>query len=299
MDRLGAMAVFTRVVERGSFSAAAKDLGLGQPAISKAIAALEANLGVRLLVRTTRGLTPTDAGLAYAERARRILDEADEADALARGNGKELSGRLRFAAPVTFARLHIIPYLADFLQAHPALTLDAILDDRAVDLVGEGIDVAFRLGEMADSSLIARKMSASPRHVFAAPAYLARRGRPHSPADLLSHDIITYSATADAEVWRFKQGASELSINVPKRMSVSAAEGVRAAVLGGMGLALGSDWMFAPELATGQIVPVLEAWSLSPITLWAAFPAGRLQSARAQVFADYVKDSLSRTGHAA
>jgi DNA-binding transcriptional LysR family regulator len=142
MDRLAAMATFARVVETGSFSAAARDLGIGQPAISKNVAALEASLGVRLLVRTTRGLTPTEAGTAYALRARQILDEADEADANARGSGKGLSGRLRFAAPVTFARLHVVPHLGSFLTAHPAITLDAILDDRAIDLIGEGVDIA-------------------------------------------------------------------------------------------------------------------------------------------------------------
>jgi DNA-binding transcriptional LysR family regulator len=293
MDRLAAMAVFVRVVETGSFSAAARDLGMGQPAISKIVAALEAKLGVRLLVRTTRGLSATEAGLDYAQRARRILDEADDADASAKGSGKALSGRLRFAAPVTFARLHVVPNLGTFLDAHPEIILDAILDDRPVDLIGEGVDIALRLGDLSDSSLVARKLGSSRRRIFAAPSYLLERGSPRTPSELLGHDAIIYSTSADAEAWRFRQGASELSINVRKKVSASAAEGVRAAVIAGMGLALGSDWMFAPELASGEVVSVLDDWTLPAIALWAIFPTGRIQSAKAKAFATFVAEHVN------
>jgi DNA-binding transcriptional LysR family regulator len=294
LDRLAAMAVFARVVETGSFSAAARDLGMGQPAISKIVASLEAKLGARLLIRTTRGLTPTEAGIVYAERARRILDDADEADAAASGSARGLSGRLRFAAPVTFARLHVVPHLGHFMAAHPAIILDAILDDRPVDLVGEGIDIALRLGDQADSSLIAKRLGRSRRRVFAAPAYLARHGVPEHPSALLAHEAIIYSTASDAEAWRFRQGGSEMSVSVRKKLSVSAAEGVRAAVIAGLGLAIGSDWMFAPELADGQIVSVLDEWTLADTALWAVFPAGRLQSAKAQAFADFVAAQVTR-----
>jgi DNA-binding transcriptional LysR family regulator len=293
MDRLAAMAAFVRVVETGSFSAAARDLGLGQPAVSKIVAALEASLGVRLLIRTTRGLTPTEAGANYAERARRVLDDVDDADADARGSNKRLSGRLRFAAPVTFARLHIVPFLGKFMEAHPAIILDAILDDRSVDLIGEGVDIALRLGDQSDSSLVARKLGSSRRRVFAAPSYLARKGVPESPSSLLAHDAVIYSTSSEAEAWRFKQGASELSINVPKKLSASAAEGVRAAVIAGIGLAVGSDWMFAPEIASGEVVSVLDDWHLTDTSLWAVFPTGRLQSAKARAFAEFVSQQSS------
>lgn len=293
MDRLAAMAVFARVVETGSFSAAARDLGLGQPAVSKSVAALETSLGVRLLIRTTRGLTPTEAGANYAERARRVLDDVDDADADARGKSKGLSGRLRFAAPVTFARLHVVPFLGNFMAAHPAIILDAILDDRSVDLIGEGVDIALRLGDQGDSSLIARKLGSARRRVFAAPSYLARKGVPETPSSLLAHDAVIYSTSADAEAWRFKQGASELSINVRKKLSASAAEGVRAAVIAGVGLAVGSDWMFAPEIASGEVVSVLNDWQMSDTSLWAVFPSGRLQSAKARAFAEFVAQHVS------
>jgi DNA-binding transcriptional LysR family regulator len=155
MDRLGAMAQFIRVVETGSFSAAARILGQGQPAISKAVAQLEDRLGVRLLTRTTRALVLTDAGQIFYDHARTALDAAEEAEAAAKGAGAALSGRLRICAPVTFARLHIIPTLSAFMAAHPALELDLILDDRRIDLVEEGIDVAIRAGALSDSSMVA------------------------------------------------------------------------------------------------------------------------------------------------
>jgi DNA-binding transcriptional LysR family regulator len=150
MDRLAAMETFVRVVETGSFSAAARSLNVGQPAISKTIAQLEDRLGVRLLLRTTRSLTPTDAGHSFFDRARHVVEGADEAEQAARGDGADLTGRLKISAAVTFASIHVIPYLPKFLAAHPALSVDIALDDRQVDLVEQGIDVALRMGAMAD-----------------------------------------------------------------------------------------------------------------------------------------------------
>jgi DNA-binding transcriptional LysR family regulator len=158
MDRMAAMETFVRVVDAGSFSAAAKRLRLGQPAVSKTIAQLEERLGVRLLLRSTHGLTPTEAGRNFYERAKRSIDEADEAEFAARGAGTTLSGRLRICAAVTFARLHVIPRLPLFLAEHPALEVDVFLTDTNKDLVEAGIDVALRIGELADSSLTARKI---------------------------------------------------------------------------------------------------------------------------------------------
>jgi DNA-binding transcriptional LysR family regulator len=192
MDRLHAMELFARVIETGSISAAARDLRLGQPAVSKGLAALEARLGVRLLVRTTRKLNPTDAGVALYERARRVLADADEAETAARGVAAGLDGRLRISAPVTFARMHLAPKLPAFLAAHPKLRLKVIMDDRDVDLLGENIDVALRVGTLPDSSLVARRIARCERCVVASPAYLAQAGTTHSPSDLLAHQAVIY-----------------------------------------------------------------------------------------------------------
>lgn len=293
VDRFAAMETFVCVVEAGSFSAAARRLSVGQPAVSKTVAQLEEHLGVRLLTRSTRGLSPTEAGLHFFERARLAIQEADAAELAARGAAGSLSGRLRVSAAVSFARLHVLPALPRFLAAHPALEVDVILDDRHVDLIEEGIDVSLRMGSLGDSTMTARKISQSPRLVVATPGYLAGAGRPDSPADLLSHQVIVYLQGQRNATWTFRQGSSEASVAVHGRVRVSAAEGVRAAVLADMGLAIASAWMFAPELASGAVEPVLPDWQLPPVELWAVFPNGRLASSKARAFVDFVAAELA------
>ncbi|HTW44651.1 MAG TPA: LysR family transcriptional regulator [Acidobacteriaceae bacterium] len=293
MDRLREMEMFVRVVETGSFSAAAHDLKLGQPAISKAIVALEERLGVRLLVRSTRQLSPTEAGTAFYERALRAIAEANEADAAAQGAGAGLEGRLRVCSPVTFARLHLVPKLGAFLDAHPKLRLELVMDDRAVDLVAENIDAALRLGALSDSSLRARKLAQVERYVVASPAYLARRGTPSNPADLLEHDGIIYGQSSGGQEWLFRRGTSETSLRLKARLTLSAAEGVREAVLAGQGFAITSRWMFAPELASGAVVPVLMEWTLPPMELWVIYPSGKLTSTKARAFMKWFETTIN------
>lgn len=287
MDRYQAMTTFARVVETGSFSAAARQLHVGQPAVSKIVAQLEARLQVSLLIRSTHGLTPTEAGQAYYERARNALQEADEAELAARGAGSGLSGRLRVSAATTFARLHIIPRLPAFLDAHPQLDVDILLDDRMIDLVAEGVDISLRMGALADSSAVARKLATGKRSVLATPAYLARAGMPLVPADLADHNAIVYSQLPN--VWSFHRDGSAVSMSVAGRLRVSAAEGLRAAILADMGLTITSDWMFAPELESGAVRRLLPAWSLPDIDLWAVFPTGRMITAKARQFAGFVQ----------
>lgn len=292
MDRLQAMTAFVRVIEAGSFSGAARLLGVGQPAVSKTIAQLEERLQVRLLVRSTHAFAPTDEGLRFYERARHAIQEVDEAELEARGIGADLSGRLRVCAATTFARLMIVPRLPAFMARHPSLDIDVLLDDRVIDLVSEGVDIALRMGTLADSTAVARKIASGARSVVATPAYLGRAGTPRIPADLAHHHAVIYSQLGDT--WVFRQGDAEASVAVRGRLRVSAAEGIRAAVLADMGLAVASDWMFAPELASGAVQRVLPDWTLPPIDLWAVFPTGRLASAKARAFADFIEDALGR-----
>jgi DNA-binding transcriptional LysR family regulator len=291
MDRLQTMTTFVRVVENGSFSGAAKQLNVGQPAVSKTIAQLEDRLQVRLLLRSTHGLAPTEAGQRFYERARRAIEEANEAELEARGAGAGLSGRLRVSAATTFARLQVVPHLPAFLKANPDLEIDVILDDRVIDLVAEGVDMALRMGELPDSAAVARKLASSRRSVIATPAYLERCGIPQSPAELGSHQALIYSQASSG--WTFKRGSAETSVSVHGRVRVSAAEGLRAAVLAHMGLTIASDWMFWPELESGTVRRVLEAWALPTIDLWAVFPTGRLASAKARAFAAFVEGALA------
>jgi DNA-binding transcriptional LysR family regulator len=293
MDRLAAMEVFVRVVEAGSFSGAARQLRVGQPAVSKAVAQLEDRLGVRLLLRSTHRLTPTEAGRNFYERAKRAIEEAEEAELAARGAGATLSGRLRISAAVTFARINVIPRLPVFLSEHPALDIDVVLDDRNIDLVEEGIDVALRMGELADSALTARKIGQSPRRVIGSPAYFDAMGVPQTPADLAKHQAVVYEQRGGGTEWTFRRGIAETSVTVDGRVRVSAAEGVREGVFAGLGLVIASEWMFAPELKSGAVISVLDDWLLPPIDLWAVFPTGRQASAKARAFASFIEQQIS------
>ncbi|MGF6722081.1 DNA-binding transcriptional LysR family regulator [Paraburkholderia sp. GAS41] len=292
MDRMAAMETYISVVEAGSFSAAAKRLKLGQPAVSKSIAQLEERLGVRLLLRSTRGLTPTDAGQRFYEHARRAIEETELAEQVARDSSTGLSGILRVSAAVTFARLHILPVLKTFMNRHPNLQLDIVLDDRTIDLLEKGIDVSLRMGSLDDSAMTARRIAQSRRLVVGTPAYFAEHGIPHTPADLSQHQAVVYSLRGGGETWAFSQDGKAVAVVVSGRVSVSAAEGMRTAVLADMGLAVASEWMFSPELANGTVQSVLTDWELPVIDLWAVFPAGRMVSAKARAFVEFVEEVL-------
>ena len=295
MDRLAAMEAFVRVVDAGSFSGAAKQLHVGQPAVSKTIAQLEGRLGVRLLLRSTHRLTPTEAGRTFYERAKRSIEEAEEAELAARGAAAALTGRLRISAPVTFARLQIVPRLPTFFAEHPALEVDLVLEDRRVDWIMAGIDVALWMGPFADSPLIARKISMCRRVVVGAPAYFDVMGVPRNPTDLLGHQTVIYDQPQGGQTWTFRQGSAEVSVTVNGRLRVSAAEGVREAVFAGLGVSVGgSEWMFTPELKSGAVKLVLTDWSLPPGELWAAFPSGRQASAKARAFTMFMERQLSK-----
>jgi DNA-binding transcriptional LysR family regulator len=289
------MEVYVSVVEAGSFSGAARRLKLGQPAVSKSIAQLEERLGARLLLRSTRGLTTTDAGQRFYEHAKRVIEEADEAEQAARESAESLSGRLRVSAAVTFARLHILPALKSFLDLHPNLEIDIALDDRNINLLEEGVDVALRMGTLEDSTMTARHLAQSPRLVVGTPAYFSAAGVPQTPADLSKHEAIVYWQRGGGESWAFSQGGTEAAVVVSGRVRVSAAEGMRAAVLGDMGLAVASQWMFAPELAAGTVRAVLTDWRLPPVDLWAVFPSGRKVTSKARVFVEFVEQTLAET----
>jgi DNA-binding transcriptional LysR family regulator len=291
MDRYRAMETFVRVVDTGSFSSAARQLNVGQPSVSKTVAQLEERLQVRLLIRSTHALVPTEAGQRFYERARAAIQEANEAELAARGAGAGLSGCLRVSATTTFARLHVVPLLPRFLAQHPDLEIDVVLDDRIIDLVAEGIDLSLRMGRLQDSSNVARRLAEGRLHVLATPAYLEHAGRPKHPSDLTNHDAIVYSQLPS--VWSFTRDGVETSVSVRGRVRLSAAEGVREAVLADMGLTIASNWMFAPELASGEVELLLAEWTLPPVDVWAVFPTGRMATAKARQFASFVEAALA------
>jgi DNA-binding transcriptional LysR family regulator len=292
MDRLATMEAFVVVVDTGSFSAAARRLNVGQPAVSKTIAQLEDRLGVKLLARTTRGLTATEAGLNFYERARRAIEETEEAELSARTAGNSLTGRLRICAAVTFARIHVVPRLPEFLARHPELEMEVVLDDRNIDLVQEGIDVALRMGRLVDSTLTARRIASSPHAVLATPSYFARSGEPAKPSDLAGHEAVIYEQPGGGSTWPFQRDGTQIAVTLKGRLRVTAAEGLRAAVLANAGLAIVSEWMFSPEIADCTVKVVLKDWQLPRMDLWAVFPAGRTATAKARAFAEFVREVM-------
>jgi len=294
MDRLAAMQTFVKVIETGSFSAAARQLRLGQPAVSKTVAQLEERLGLPLLLRSSRRLSATEAGQIFYDHAKVTIAQAEEAELAARGAGAGLTGRLRVSAGVTFARLKIVPKLGSFLARHPKLEIELILDDRNVDLVGEGIDVALRLGVLTDSALAARKIAVVGRRVVGTPAYFARAGMPETPADLSAHEAIIYSQRGGGSAWTFAKDGAEQSVVLSGRIRSTAVEAVREAVLADLGLAVASDAMLGAELESGAVREVLADWRLPSIDVWAVFPTGQRASAKARAFANFVEQELAR-----
>ncbi|HEX4709493.1 LysR family transcriptional regulator [Phenylobacterium sp.] len=289
MDRLAALEIFVRVVDTGSFSAVARRQRIGQPTVSKAVVQLEKWLGVSLLLRSTRSVVPTEAGRIFYERAKRAIEEADEAVLAARGSGCGLSGKLRVSTSVCFGRLHVIPNLSVFFAEHPDLEIELVLDDRHVDLVNEGIDVALRMGPMPDSNMTARRIAEGRRVVVATPGYLQRHGTPTSPGELSRHQAIIYSRDAGWDFWTFRKGDTEAPVVLQGRLKVTAAEGLREAVHCDMGLAIASEWNFSPELKSGKVVALLDDWELPPTNLSAVYPTGRLASTKARAFVSFVE----------
>jgi DNA-binding transcriptional LysR family regulator len=290
VDRLAALEIFVRVVDTGSFSAVARHQRIGQPAVSKAVVQLEEWLGVSLLMRSTRSVVPTEAGRIFYERAKRTIIEADEAVVAARGSATGLSGNLRVSTSVCFGRLHVIPNLSAFMADHPELEIELVLDDRHVDLVNEGIDVALRMGAMPDSNMTARRIAEGRRIVVATPAYLERHGTPTSPGELISHRAVIYTRGVESwKSWTFRKATAEVSVELQGRLKVTAAEGVREAVNCDMALGVSSEWNFSPELKSGKVVAILDDWTLPPTNLSAVYPAGRLATTKARAFVSYVE----------
>lgn len=295
MDRLAAMEIFVRVVDTGSFSAAARHQDIGQPAVSKAVAQLEEWLGVKLLLRSTRSLSPTEAGASFYQRARRAIEETNEAVVAARGAVSALSGKLRVSAAVCFARLHIVPRLPEFLDLHPNVHVEMVLDDRNINLVDEGIDIALRMGVLADSNMTARRIGEARRRVIGTRKYFERCGYPTAPADLLAHHAVIYTRDGGGQDWTFRKSTTEVSVQLAGRVKISATEGVRAAVLSDIGLTVASEWAFTPELKSGEVISVIDEWILPSIMLSAVYPTGRLASSKAREFAAFAEHCILGT----
>jgi DNA-binding transcriptional LysR family regulator len=286
-NRLQELMVFVRVGESASFTRAAKDLNLSQPSVSRIVGELEARLGVKLLLRTTRRLTLTAAGEKLLERGRDLLAALDDAEDAARGVDS-LRGSLRVALPVVFGTREIIPRLPDFMDRHPLLRVEVSVSDLYQDLVAEGVDVAIRLGRLADSTFGARRLATLPRFLVAAPAYLAARGTPGTPADLANHDCIVEPGGAGRDSWTFKRRNTVVSVNVTGRIQIASGPGLHASVMAGLGIAQASSAMCGAELRSGALVALLPGYDLEPVDVHAVLPGGPRPSTMVQAFIDFL-----------
>jgi DNA-binding transcriptional LysR family regulator len=303
MDKLQAMKSFVRVVEAGSFSAVAQESDATQSAISKQIAALERELGAKLLTRTTRSLALTEEGARYFEQARRLVAEIAEAESAVRAGERELTGLLRVATSVGFGRLKLMPLVQAFLEQHPKVRIDLRLNDGFVDLVEQGIDLAVRWGELRDSGLVARRIGTSRRWLVAHRNYLRRlpKGRkvPRTPDDLARHNCLVYTELPWRNAWTFTAGPGALEplgstrvVRVGGNLQTNSSEVVRAAVLAGMGIAFAPTWLFETELASGEVQHLLPDWEAAAIPIHLVSPRERRESAKAQAFAAHVAEAM-------
>lgn len=289
------MTAFVKVVEADSFSEAARRLGVAKSIVSRRVGALETRLGVRLFNRTTRRLSLTEAGHAYYERVRRILTDIAEADEVAGDLQSELRGRLRIAAPMSFGISQLSPTIAAFLKLHPALEIDLDLNDRRVDLVNEGYDLAVRIGRLPDSALMTRILAPCRHLVCASPDYLAERGKPLSPDDLANdgHECLVYSNRAAAEQWQFNVGGEWRAVRVrPRRLAVNNGEVLCAAAIAGVGLIALPTFIVGDAVRDGRLRPVLRNFAMADPAIHAVWPSSRQLSAKVRALVDSLSASF-------
>jgi DNA-binding transcriptional LysR family regulator len=282
------MAVFARVVDARSFTGAAAALGLSKSAVSKQVARLEDRLGARLLNRTTRRLSLTEVGAAFYERCARILAEVEDAE-LAVGRLQDAPrGTLRINAPMSFGQLHLAPAVADFLDGHPDVAVDLTLNDRLVDLIEEGYDLAIRISQLADSSLIARRLVPMRRIVCGSPAYFARHGVPRHPRDLRQHNCLLYSYLPSVEEWQFVGPDGPVAVRAAGTLKANNGDVLETAMLAGLGVALQPTFIAARDLQAGRLVAVMPDYVNEAASVYAVYPHSRHLSAKVRAFIDFL-----------
>ena len=285
------MRLYVRIVETGSFSAVARELGTIQPTVSKQLTALEEHLGVRLLNRTTRQLSPTEAGRKYYDRCRHILDEVTDLESSLADLQNRTTGLLRVNAPVAFGQLYMLPVVFRFRRKYPGLAVDLTLNDRFVDLVQEGVDVAIRFGDLADSQVVARRVGAVTRVCVASPEYLHSRGTPRSPADLSAHNCITYNYLFSNE-WQFEGPQGPLSVRVKGDFRANSAITIRAAALEAIGIAHMPGVFVQDDIDKGMLTQVLADYGPPPVEIHTVYPSARFLSSKVRLFLDFVHDQF-------
>jgi DNA-binding transcriptional LysR family regulator len=294
MDLLGPMQTFVRVVEAGSFTAVAAQMGTTQPTISRQIAALEEHLGARLLTRTTRALTLTDDGRAYYEHVLRVLEAVGEAETAVGRRRSNPSGLLRMATPVVFGRLHIVPRLPAFLARHPEVSIELSMSDTFTELAEQGIDLAIRVGNITDPGLIAKRIGVVRRVTVASPAYIRSHGTPRTPQDLAVHECILYTRLATGNRWEFSGADGPLTVEIKGRFQADNSDAVREGVLAGLGIAVIPAFAFSDEIASGKVTVLLADHEPKRLPMSAVYPSRRFVPLKVRAMIDYLAREFER-----
>jgi len=295
MDRLEAMSFLLAVSEAGSISAASRKLKVPLATISRKISELEAHLNVRLLMRSNRQITLTEAGRSFVGTSRRILQELGDAEREVSGDQKILKGELVLSAPIALGRFYLLPVVVDFLRDHPSMDVRMMLVDRRLNMIDDHIDIGLRVGELNDFSLIAKKVGSVRRVVCASPAYLKRRGTPKTPDDLKDHDCITFENTLSAQTWSLYVGKTEKSFSIHSRLIVSTAEAATDAAVAGIGLTRMLDYQIAAQLRDGTLKLVLESFRSPPKPVHLIYEAGRHLPLKIRTFLDYASPRMKKS----
>lgn len=293
MARLEDMECFVRVVESGTISAAAERMGVAKSAVSRRLADLEERLGVQLFRRTTRRLNLTDTGRSFYDRCLRILEDVEEAENAVSLEHGTLRGRLRVAVPLTFGLLHLGPAIEDFSRAHPRVEFDLDFNDRQVDLLAEGFDLALRIAELGDSSLIARRLATVHILPCASPDYLARAGTPRHPGELAEHDCLAYTLTREPELWRYRDGDRDGVVRIRPCLRANNGDFLRQAAEAGRGITLQPTFITYRALAGGGLVPILTDFEWPGVPVYAVYPQTRHLSRRVRVFVDFLAERFA------
>jgi DNA-binding transcriptional LysR family regulator len=292
MDRLESMSTLLAAVEGGSLSAASRKLGMPLATVSRKVSELEAHLRTRLVNRTSRRLTLTDAGRSYVSACKRILEDIDEAERAAAGEYIAPRGDLAISAPIVFGRLHALPVVLEFLQAYSDIDIRLVLADRVVNLHEEDVDLAIRIGELPDSSLVATRVGSIGRVICGNPAYFAERGTPKSPGDLSSHDCITFEGLASPDVWKFAVGKSAVSVAIRSRLIVNTAEAAIDAAIAGAGIARILSYQVASALQAGSLALALREFEPPPWPVSLVYPGQELLPLKLRAFLDFAAPRL-------
>jgi DNA-binding transcriptional LysR family regulator len=293
MDRFQEMKVFAAVVEAGSFTGATHILDMSKAAVSRYVGELEERLGLRLLHRTTRKLSPTTEGEIFYARCRELLDNLDEAEAEVTSRTGEATGLLKVNVPVTFGLMHLAPLWPAFLARYPKLAIDITLSDRVTDLVEEGFDIAVRIGQLSASSLISRKLASTRMVLCASPEYLQRRDGPHHPAELLHHDVISYSLFSTGENWSFTGPDGEAAVKVTPRVRTNSGDTCRAAALQHLGIILQPTFIVGADLAQGALQEIMPGYRSAELGIHAVYPSRKFVSPKVRLLIDFLVEAFA------